>query len=589
MATVESSPVTGRDVEAARAAVETIARRTPVLSTRTISERAGGVVALKAENLQSTGSFKVRGTAAKLAALGAEGCKAGVVAASAGNHAQAVALAARTMGVPCEVFVPADAPIAKTEAARGLGAIVHLGGGSVDECLVSARERSREGGLAFIHPFDDPDVVAGQGSLGLELLEDVPDLAKVVVPVGGGGLCSGIAIAIKSARPDVEIVGVQVAACAPYIESLKRGEPVEAKESITIADGIAVKRPGELTMRLLSQWVDEVVAVGEDETAEAMVLLMERCKLVVEGAGAVGVAALLGGQVAPAESGTTVAVLSGGNVDPGLLASIARRHETEVGRRLVLLTRVPDRPGALAEPARLRRLDRREHRRRLARARGARPARARDRGRDGARDARARPRAARDGRAARRRLRDPGDPLIETDRLRLRPLRVDDHAALHALRSREDVVRWLYWDAPTEEQTRAWIEGILARPPETGTTFAVELRDSGELVGNVNVMVDAANRQGEIGFIFHPDHQGHGYATEASRALVDHAFEHYGLHRVYGRLEPRNAASARVLEKLGMRREAHLIENEWIKGEWQSEAIYGLLAREWAAANAARG
>jgi hypothetical protein len=157
VATVESSPVTGRDVEAARAAVETIARRTPVLSTRTISERAGGVVALKAENLQSTGSFKVRGTAAKLAALGEHGCKAGVVAASAGNHAQAVALAARTMGVPCEVFVPGDAPIAKTEAARGLGAIVHLGGASVDECLVSARERSREGGLAFIHPFDDPD------------------------------------------------------------------------------------------------------------------------------------------------------------------------------------------------------------------------------------------------------------------------------------------------------------------------------------------------------------------------------------------------------------------------------------------------
>jgi threonine dehydratase len=270
------------------------------------------------------------------------------VAASAGNHAQAVALAARTMGVPCEVFVPADAPIAKTEAARGLGAILHVGGASVDECLVAALERSREGGLAFVHPFDDPDVVAGQGSLGLELLEDVPDLAKVIVPVGGGGLCSGIAIAVKSARPEVEVIGVQVAACAPYLESLRRGEPVEAEASITIADGIAVKRPGELTMKLLQRWVDGVVAVGEDETAEAMVLLMERCKLVVEGAGAVGVAALLGGQVAPAASGTTVAVLSGGNVDPGLLASIARRHETEAGRRLVLLTRVPDRPGALA-------------------------------------------------------------------------------------------------------------------------------------------------------------------------------------------------------------------------------------------------
>jgi RimJ/RimL family protein N-acetyltransferase len=156
------------------------------------------------------------------------------------------------------------------------------------------------------------------------------------------------------------------------------------------------------------------------------------------------------------------------------------------------------------------------------------------------------------------------------------------------MRSREDVVRWLYFEAPTEDQTRAWIEGILARPPETGTVFVVELRDSGEPVGSVNVMVDAPNRQGEIGFIFHPDHQGHGYATEAARALLDHAFEHYGLHRVCGRLEPRNEASARVLEKLGMRREAHLIENEWVKGEWQSEAVYALLAREWAAANSAR-
>ena len=156
------------------------------------------------------------------------------------------------------------------------------------------------------------------------------------------------------------------------------------------------------------------------------------------------------------------------------------------------------------------------------------------------------------------------------------------------MRSREDVVRWLYWDAPTEEQTRAWLEGILARPPETGTTLAVELRDSGELVGHVNVMVDPDNRQGEIGFIFDPAHQGHGYATEAARALVAHAFEHYGLHRVSGRLEPRNLASARVLEKLGMRREAHLIENEWVKGEWQSEAVYALLAREWSAASRAR-
>jgi threonine dehydratase len=335
-------------IRAARAEVERVARRTPVLSTRTISEQAGGTVALKAENLQRTGSFKVRGASAKLAALGAAGSANGVVAASAGNHAQGLAAAAAARGVRCEVFVPADAPIAKAEAARGQGAIVHVGGESLDECLLAAQERAREGGLAFVHPFDDPDIVAGQGSLGLELLEDVPDLARVVVPVGGGGLAAGIAIAVKSARPEVEVVGVQAAACAPYPASLAAGRPVPAETALTIADGIAVKRPGELTLALLGEWLDGMAVVEDEDAAEAMFVLMERCKLVVEGAGAVGVAALLGGQVAAAPRGTTVAVLSGGNVDPGLLLSIARRHETLAGRRLVVLTRVPDRPGALA-------------------------------------------------------------------------------------------------------------------------------------------------------------------------------------------------------------------------------------------------
>jgi len=339
--------VTASDVTAARAAVEKVARRTPILSTRTFSERAGGTVVLKAENLQRTGSFKVRGVAAKLAALG-DGCNNGVVAASAGNHGQALAAAAAQMGIPCEVFVPSDAPMSKVEAARGAGATVHIGGNSVDECLIAARERSQTGGLAFVHPFDDPAIVAGQGSLGLELLEDVPDLAKVVIPVGGGGLCAGVALAIKAARPDVQIVGVQAAACAPFPASIKAGTPIEAHTALTIADGIAVKRPGGITLPLLTELTDGVAVVGEDETAEAMALLLERCKLVVEGAGAVGVAALLGGQVKPAEHGVTVAILSGGNVDAGLLAAIARRHENESGRRLVLLTRVPDRPGALA-------------------------------------------------------------------------------------------------------------------------------------------------------------------------------------------------------------------------------------------------
>src|SRR5690349_8211319 len=237
--------------------------------------------------------------------------------------------------------------MAKVEAARGQGAIVHVGGNSVDACLVSALARAEEGGLAFIHPFDDPAIVAGQGSLGLELLEDVPELAQVVVPVGGGGLCAGIALVVKDAKPDVRIIGVQAAACAPYPESMQAGTPVEAKTALTIADGIAVKRPGGIPLAILRTHLDDLVVVNEEATAEAMALLLERCKLVVEGAGAVGVAALLGGQVETTD-GTTVAVLSGGNVDAGLLAAIARRHETEAGRRLVALTRIPDRPGGLA-------------------------------------------------------------------------------------------------------------------------------------------------------------------------------------------------------------------------------------------------
>jgi threonine dehydratase len=200
----------------------------------------------------------------------------------------------------------------------------------------------------LVHPFDDPDVIAGQGTIGLELLEEVPDLRRIVVPVGGGGLISGIAVAVKSARPEVEIVGVQVDACAPFPESLRHGAPIPASSALTIADGIAVKRPGDLTLPLIARWVDGMVVVPEDEVAEAMVLLLERAKLVVEGAGAVGAAALLGGQVSSAGDGTTVVILSGGNVDAGLLASIARRHETEAGRRLVLFSRVPDRPGSLA-------------------------------------------------------------------------------------------------------------------------------------------------------------------------------------------------------------------------------------------------
>jgi threonine dehydratase len=318
-----------------------------VLPSLTLSQRTGAQIVLKAENLQRTGSFKLRGALNKLAALG-ERCARGVTAGSAGNHAWACAQAAEARGVPCEVFMPVEAPLSKVEGCRTHGATVHIGGQSVDDCVALARARAEEAGMAFVHPFDDADVVAGQGTLGLELLEDVPDLAKVVVPVGGGGLSSGVAIAVKSARPEVEVVGVQVETVAAFPDSLRRGEPTAVEMALTIADGIAVKRPGELTLPLVRHWLDDVVVVPEDDVAEAMVLCMEKAKLVVEGAGAVGMAALLGGQTKAAPSGMTAVVLSGGNVDAGLLASVARRHETEAGRRLVLLSRVPDRPGALA-------------------------------------------------------------------------------------------------------------------------------------------------------------------------------------------------------------------------------------------------
>jgi len=335
-------------IRRAREAGGDLVRHTPSLTSRALSQGCGGTVVLKAENLQRTGSFKVRGALAKLAALGPEGVAAGVVAGSAGNHALSLAYAARLRGVRCEVFMPGDAPLRKLEAAAAQGAVVHAGGGSVDECLERALEHAGRTGGAFVHPFDDLDVIAGQGTLGLELLDDLPDLALVVVPLGGGGLASGVAAAVHAARPEVEVVGVQIASCAPFPESLRRREPIEAATALTIADGIAVKRPGELTLRLVEHLLAGVTVVGEDETAEAMVFLLERARLVVEGAGAVAVAALLGGHVAPAPRGTTVAVLSGGNVDVGLLSGLVRRHETEVGRRLVLFTRVPDRPGALA-------------------------------------------------------------------------------------------------------------------------------------------------------------------------------------------------------------------------------------------------
>ena len=333
------------EAAAARKVVAEVARHTPVLSSRSLAEHCGGRVLLKAENLQRTGSFKLRGAYHKISGLDEP---RGVVAGSAGNHGQSVAYAARDRGIPCTVFMPSEAPVAKVSAVEAFGGVVHLAGESVDECVAAARERAAETGATFIHPFDDPDVILGQATLGLELLEDVSDLACVIVPVGGGGLISGVSIAVKSARSDVRVIGVQVEACAAFPASLQAHSPVACDALPTIADGIAVKRPGEITLPLVERWVDQIVVVSEDDVGDAMVWLMERAKLVVEGGGAAGVAALLAGQATPPANGSTVIVLSGGNVDPGLLAAIAHRHETTAGRRLRLFTRISDRPGGLA-------------------------------------------------------------------------------------------------------------------------------------------------------------------------------------------------------------------------------------------------
>jgi threonine dehydratase len=337
------------DLKAARDAIADVAIRTPTIPCEELSELAGTRVALKAECLQRSGSFKLRGALAKVAALG-ERAGGGLVTASAGNHARAVAQAARIRGVGCEVFMPLDAAVSKVAAIERLGASVHLEGASVEEALELAVTHASQDGGAFVHPFDDLDVIAGQGTLGLELLEDVPDLARVVVPVGGGGLASGVGIALRRAGVEVELVGVQARACAPYVQALGGEGSAEAEVSpgATIADGIAIKRPGTLTLALLGELLDGVRTVVEDEIADAMVFLAERARLVAEGAGAVAVAALSSGRMAPVQ-GTTVAIVSGGNVDGGLLAGLLRRHETTEGRRVRVFTRVPDRPGGLAE------------------------------------------------------------------------------------------------------------------------------------------------------------------------------------------------------------------------------------------------
>jgi threonine dehydratase len=336
------------DVRAARERIDGRARKTPLLPAGELSRRVGARTVLKAENLQLTGSFKVRGAFNRLSQLSDAERAAGVVAASAGNHAQGLAFAARELGIRATAVMPAGAPLAKIAAVKQYGADVVLIEGGYDDAKHTADELARNEGMTIVHAFDHPQVVAGQGTVGLEIAEELPGVRLVVVPLGGGGLATGVAMAVKSLVPEARVVGVQAEACAPYIDSLAAHRPIGARSANTICDGIAVKQPGELTLPLVERWIDEVVTVGDDEVAQAMVLLLERSKLVVEGAGAVGVAALMQGKVTPPEEGAVCAVLSGGNVDASLLAECIRLGETAAGRRIVLTTVVPDRPGSLS-------------------------------------------------------------------------------------------------------------------------------------------------------------------------------------------------------------------------------------------------
>jgi len=323
------------EIERARERLDGVARVTPVFPSETLSRLAGRPVRLKAENLQRTGSFKIRGAYVKLSSLEPEQLAAGVVASSAGNHGQAVAWAARELGAPARIFMPQDSAMAKVDATRNYGAEVELTGAAFEETLQTALEYIERTGATFVHPYEDTFVIAGQGSIGLELAEQTDDLETVVIPIGGGGLASGISLALRAVRPDLRIVGVQAAGTRP------------GGSGYTIADGIAVKEPGELTMGILGETLDDIVTVEDEQIAEAIVLLAERTKFVVEGAGAVAVAAILGGVVGG--SGSALALLSGGNIDASLMVQVMRRGLALAGRYLVVRTRFPDRPGELAK------------------------------------------------------------------------------------------------------------------------------------------------------------------------------------------------------------------------------------------------
>jgi threonine dehydratase len=339
--------VSADDITTARKLLRDVISDTPVIHSRALSDIALGPVFIKCENLQRTGSFKVRGAYLRIAKLTDAERARGVVAASAGNHAQGVAYAAGRLGCTATVVMPQGAPLPKVLATRGYGAEVILHGHNVEDALVEALAFAERTGAVFIHPYDHPDIVAGQGTIGLELLEQCPELRTVVIPVGGGGLAAGVAVAIKNVKPDVRIVGVQAEAVAAYPGSLAAGHPLLVQGRPTMADGIAVSRPGEIPLAILAALADRIVTVSEESLSRGLLLCLERAKQVVEPAGAAGVAALL--DYARDFTPPVVVVLSGGNIDPLLLAKLLRHGLAAAGRYLAFRCRLPDHPGSLAK------------------------------------------------------------------------------------------------------------------------------------------------------------------------------------------------------------------------------------------------
>jgi threonine dehydratase len=341
-------PVTLADIQAARATLRDVIIATPLLPAERLSSDLGVRIFYKAENTQHSGSFKIRGAYNTIFHLSAEERARGVIAPSAGNHAQGVALAARLIGCAATIVMPERAPLTKVVATRRLGAEVVLHGASFDDAVAHARALQEERGYTYIHAFDHPRVIAGQGTIGLELAEALPNITTLVVPIGGGGLIGGIAIALKAHCPDVRIIGVQAEGCAPVPGSLNVGRPVAVASAHTIADGIAVKRPGELTLPIIHELIDEVVTVSDDEIVMAIAHVLQNSRLVVEGAGAAGVAALLANKIRLGAGDIVATLLCGGNIDSNLLMRVIEQSMVRQGRYLLVRTSVDDRPGNLA-------------------------------------------------------------------------------------------------------------------------------------------------------------------------------------------------------------------------------------------------